>query len=236
MLILFEDAAALLSLAKENHFGTLLAHAPYTLNPASAKPEVREFAEQTMRDDLERRAHFPGSYYNFHPGSHTGLGVEKGIEEIVRILNAILPTSDVTTVLLEGMSGKGTEIGSRFEELAEILAGVTQEEKMGVCLDTCHLHEAGYDIVNDLDSVLEEFDAVVGLERLKAIHLNDSKNPRGAHKDRHEKIGKGYIGLEAIVRIINHPELQHLPFYLETPNELKGYKEEIAMLRQSWAG
>lgn len=227
-----EDAMKLREILKENNFGKLVAHAPYTLNPASAKPEVREFAKITMADDLERMEYLPGNYYNFHPGSHTGLGVEEGIRLIIELLNTIMTEDQTTIVLLEGMSGKGTEIGSKFEELAEIIEGVELKSKIGVCLDTCHLYEAGYDIKNNLDGVLEEFDKIVGLEKLHAIHLNDSKNDLGASKDRHEKIGQGKIGIEAIGRIINHPKLRDLPFNLETPNELDGYEEEIKLLKE----
>ncbi len=227
-----EDAMRLREILKENNFGKLVAHAPYTLNPASAKPEVREFAKITMKDDLERMEFIPGNYYNFHPGSHTGLGVEKGIEHIIELLNTIMTEDQTTIVLLEGMSGKGTEIGNKFEELSAIIEGVDLKDKIGVCLDTCHLWEAGYDVRDNLDGVLEEFDKIVGLERLRAIHLNDSKNDLGASKDRHEKIGQGKIGIEGIGRIINHPKLRDLPFNLETPNELDGYEEEIKLLKE----
>lgn len=227
-----EDAMKLREILKENDFGKLVAHAPYTLNPASAKPEVREFAKITMKDDLERMEYFPGNYYNFHPGSHTGLGVEKGIEHIIELLNTIMTEEQTTIVLLEGMSGKGTEIGKKFEELEAIIEGVKLKDKIGVCLDTCHLWEGGYDVRDNLEGVLEEFDKIVGLEKLHAIHLNDSKNELGASKDRHEKIGEGKIGLEAIGRIINHPKLKDLPFNLETPNELEGYEEEIKLLKE----
>ena len=226
-----EDAQKLNELLKDNNFGKLVAHAPYTLNPASAKPEVREFAKITMADDLYRMEYTPGNYYNFHPGSHTGLGTEKGIDLIIELLNHIMDENQTTIVLLEGMSGKGTEIGSKFEELAAIIEGVKLKNKIGVCLDTCHLYEAGYDIVNDLDGVLEEFDKIVGLDRLYAIHLNDSKNELGAKKDRHEKIGEGSLGIETIKNVINHPSLRDLPFNLETPNEIDGYKKEIEILK-----
>lgn len=226
-----EDAVKLNELLKENNFGKLVAHAPYTLNPASAKSEVRKFAKITMDDDLKRMEYFPGNYYNFHPGSHTGLGVEKGIEYIIELLNEIMDEGQTTMVLLEGMSGKGSEIGSKFEELAAIIDGVKLKERIGVCLDTCHLYEAGYDIVNDLDGVFEEFDKIVGLDRLYAIHLNDSKNELGAKKDRHEKIGEGSLGIETIKNVINHPRLRDLPFNLETPNEIDGYKKEIEILK-----
>jgi len=216
---------------QENGFYTLLAHAPYTLNSCSADVSIREFAEMVFTDDLATLEYLPGTLYNFHPGSHVGQGVEIGITQIVEILNRVLFEQQKTTVLLEGMSGKGSEVGSRFEELRAIIDGVRLTDKMGVCLDTCHMYSAGYDIVNRLDDVLEEFDRIVGLERLKAIHLNDSMMPFASKKDRHEKIGQGTIGLEAIVRIINHPALKHLPFYLETPNETEGYAEEIRLLR-----
>lgn len=217
--------------SKENGIGVILAHAPYTLNACSKDAKTREFALITMEDDLRRMEYTPGNLYNFHPGSHTGQGSEEGIRQIAETLNRILKPEQTTTVLLETMAGKGTEVGRSFEELAEILKRVEQSEHMGVCLDTCHVYDAGYDIVNDLDGVLETFDRVIGLKRLKAIHLNDSKNPFESHKDRHEKIGEGFLGLDALVRVINHPALRDLPFYLETPNELEGYKKEIALLR-----
>lgn len=226
-----EDVSKLLEISKENNFGVLLAHAPYTLNPASNKDSVREFAKITMDDDLKRMEYLPNSYYNFHPGSHTGLGIEKGIEHIIELLNDIMDEGQTTTVLLEAMSGKGTEIGSKFEELKKIIDGVKLKDKIGVCIDTCHIHEAGYDIINNLDGVLEEFDMIVGLDKLKAIHLNDSKNPIGARKDRHEKIGEGTLGIDTIKNVINHPKLKKLPFYLETPNEIEGYAEEIELLK-----
>lgn len=229
-----EDARALRALAEEHRFAVLLAHAPYTLNACSADAGTREFARETMADDLERMEYLPGSCYNFHPGSHTGQGAETGIAQIAAMLNAILKPEQSTTVLLETMAGKGTEVGRSFEELRAILDRVELREKMGVCLDTCHVSDAGYDIINDLDGVLEEFDRVIGLERLRAVHLNDSKNPPGSHKDRHEKIGEGQIGFEALARIINHPKLRGLPFYLETPNDLDGYAREIALLRGAY--
>ena len=221
-------------LAQENGINKLLAHAPYTLNACSAKEEVREFAKNTMEDDLKRMEYFPGSLYNFHPGSHVGQGTEIGIKYIIDMLNEILKPEQTTTVLLETMAGKGTEIGRSFEELKQIIDGVKLKEHIGVCLDTCHIFDGGYDIVNNLDGVIEEFDKIIGLEKLYAIHLNDSKNPLGSHKDRHEKIGEGNIGLEAITRIINHPKLKHLPFFLETPNELEGYGREIKILRERY--
>ncbi len=226
-----KDVQAYLTYAKEHGIGTIVAHAPYTLNACSADPHVREFARETMADDLRRMEYLPGNVYNFHPGSHVGQGIEKGIAWIASTLNEILTPEQSTTVLLETMAGKGSEVGSRFEELAEIIDRVELREKLGVCLDTCHVYDAGYDIVGDLDGVLREFDRVIGLERLKAIHVNDSKNPAGSHKDRHERIGEGYIGFEALQRIVHHPQLRHLPFCLETPNELDGYAAEIKMLR-----
>jgi deoxyribonuclease-4 len=227
-----DDAAALCDFLRANQFAPIIAHAPYTLNPCSAKPEVREFARQTMADDLDRLAHLPDACYNFHPGSHTGQGVEAGIAQIIDALDAVCTPAHPTTILLETMAGKGTEVGGRFEELRAILDGVRDSSNLGVCLDTCHVHDAGYDLVHDLDGVLTEFDRVIGLERLKAVHLNDSKNPLGSHKDRHEKIGEGDLGLEACLRIVSHPALRDLPFVLETPNDLSGYAREIALLRQ----
>lgn len=227
-----QDAQNLRAIAEEHHFGKLLAHAPYTLNPASDKEQVRAFAELAMREDLERLDYLPGSYYNFHPGSHVGQGVERGMDYIVSLLNRVLPEGRTTLVLLETMAGKGTEIGRSFEEIAAILNAVDTPEFLGVCLDTCHIHEAGYDIIGDLDGVLDEFDRAIGLDRLYAIHLNDSKNPSGARKDRHEKIGEGTLGLDTITRIITHERLRHLPFFLETPNEPDGYAQEISLLRR----
>ena len=226
------DALALREHLKANGFAPLVAHAPYTLNPCSDKPHAREFALQAMADDLVRMETFPGNLYNFHPGSHVGQGVEVGIELIAATLNEVLTPDQSTTVLLETMAGKGSEVGSRFEELAAIIGRVELSDHMGVCLDTCHVHDAGYDIVNDLDGVLEEFDSIIGLSRLKAIHINDSKNPLGSHKDRHERIGQGTLGQEAFARIVRHPKLRDLPFILETPNELDGYAEEIRLLRE----
>ena len=229
-----EDMEGLLKIAKENNFSTILAHAPYTLNACSADERTREFAREMMIDDLNRMELMPNNLYNFHPGSHVKQGVEIGINYIVDLLNTVLSKDQTTTVLLETMAGKGSEVGRTFEEIAEIISRVELKEKMGVCLDTCHIYDARYDIVNDLDGVLEEFDRVIGLNRLKAIHLNDSKNPFKSHKDRHEKIGEGSLGLEAITRIINHPKLKHLPFFLETPNELDGYAKEIELLRSNY--
>lgn len=212
-------------------FGTVLAHAPYTLNACSAKADVRTFALETFKDDIARMELIPNQLYNFHPGSHVGQGEEKGIEQIAEILNKVIFEDMTTTVLLETMAGKGSEIGKTFEELNEIIKRVEQSDKVGVCLDTCHVHDGGYDIVNSLDEVLEQFDKVIGIDRLKALHLNDSKNPVGAHKDRHEKIGEGYIGINAFEKIVNHPVLSTLPMFLETPNELDGYAKEIELLR-----
>lgn len=225
-----QDAAALRMLMEEHHFAPVIAHAPYTLNPASADVKTREFAWQTMQDDLKRMEYLPGNLYNFHPGSHVGQGVEKGIELIIAMLNEILTADQTTTVLLETMAGKGSEIGRSFDELKRILDGVKLNEKMGVCLDTCHVHDAGYSLAV-LDGTLEEFDKQIGLSRLKAVHLNESLNPRGAHKDRHAVIGGGQIGTDVIARVINHPALKHLPFCLETPNDLAGYAKEIKLLR-----
>ncbi|MGN0527579.1 MAG: deoxyribonuclease IV [Eubacterium sp.] len=226
-----KDIAEFISRAKDNNFGTILAHAPYTLNCCSAKPEVREFALNTFKDDISRMELIPGQLYNFHPGSHVGQGEETGIILIAEALNNVLYEDMTTTVLLETMAGKGSEIGKTFQELRSIIDRVELDGKVGVCLDTCHVSDGGYDIVNNLDGVLEEFDSVVGIDRLKALHLNDSKNPLGAHKDRHEKIGDGYIGKDAFERIINHPQLRDLPMFLETPNELDGYAQEIALLK-----
>ena len=226
-----QDVAAFLTYAQEHQIQKIVAHAPYTLNLCSADPSIREFAKNTLADDLVRMEYTPHQFYNFHPGSHVKQGVEVGIAQIAEALNAVLKPEQTTTVLLETMAGKGSEVGRTFEELRAILDRVDLQEKMGVCLDTCHVWDGGYDIVNHLDAVLEEFDTVIGLERLHAIHINDSKNPMGSHKDRHEKIGAGTIGLDAMVRIINHPQLRQLPFILETPNDDAGYAAEIALLR-----
>ena len=226
-----KDIKDFLRLKEKKGFGTILAHAPYTLNACSAKDEVREFALLTFKDDIMRMELIPNQLYNFHPGSHVGQGEDMGIKLICSVLNEVLYEGMTTTVLLETMAGKGSEMGKTFEELRAIIDGVNLSEKLGVCLDTCHVSDGGYDIVNDLDGVLGEFDRVVGLARLKALHLNDSKNPMGAHKDRHEKIGEGYIGLDAFERIVNHPALRDLPMFLETPNELDGYAREIALLK-----
>ena len=227
-----DDIAEFKKLSKEYGIDVILAHAPYTLNCCSAKPEVREFAINTMKDDLERMEYTPNNLYNFHPGSHVGQGIETGIEQIIEALNIVLTSEQSTTVLLETMAGKGSEIGSQFQEIRQIMDGVKLQEKLGVCLDTCHVSDSGYDIVKDLEGVLEEFDDVIGLERLKAIHLNDSMNPLASHKDRHQKIGQGTLGIETFEKIINHPKLRDLPFFLETPNELEGYAKEIAMLKE----
>ena len=225
------DVNTFLNLMEENNFSVILAHAPYTLNLCSAKPETREFAKNTFADDLKRMEYTPNQLYNFHPGSHTGQGADVGIDFIAGALNEVLFPEMTTTVLLETMAGKGTEIGRSFEELKAIIDKVELSDKIGVCLDTCHVNDAGYDIVGDLDGVLDEFDSVIGLNRLKAIHLNDSKNQIASHKDRHEKIGEGTIGLDAIEKIINNERLKHLPFFLETPNDIDGYAREIALLR-----
>ncbi len=226
-----DDVRRYLESARENGIEIILAHAPYTLNPCSADENTREFARITMEDDLKRMEYVPGNMYNFHPGSHVGQGSDIGISMIADLLNELMKPEQTTIVLLETMAGKGTEIGRSFEEIAAIIDKVELKEKIGVCLDTCHVYDAGYDIVNDLDGVLLRFDEVIGLDKLKAIHLNDSKNPFESHKDRHEKIGEGSIGLEAFERIINHPSLRKLPFFLETPNELDGYAKEIELLR-----
>ena len=229
-----KDAKELLKLITENNFAKILAHAPYTLNACSADARTREFTMEVIADDLNRMEYFPNNFYNFHPGSHVKQGTKIGIEYIINMLNTVLKPDQTTTVLLETMSGKGTEVGGSFYELKEILDGVHLSDKLGVCLDTCHVYDAGYDIVNDLDGVIYEFDKIIGLDKLYAIHLNDSKNPFESHKDRHETIGEGSIGKEAIFRIINHPKLRHLPFFLETPNELPGHAEEIKMLRDAY--
>lgn len=227
-----EDVDKLLMLMQEYQFGKLVAHAPYTMNLCAAKENVRSFSIEMFRDDMQRMEYVPGNYYNFHPGSHVGQGAEKGIEMIAEALNDVLFEQQQTTVLLETMAGKGSEVGRSFQELRQIIDRVELDEKLGVCLDTCHIWDGGYDIVDHLDDVLQEFDDIIGLDRLKAVHLNDSMNPREAHKDRHEKIGQGHLGIEAITRIINHPALKELPFILETPNDDEGYRAEIALLRK----
>lgn len=227
------DAAALVQMQKDGKLGPVVAHAPYTINPCAADPRVKEFALQTMADDLKRLEYLPGNYYNFHPGSHVGQGIEAGIAAIADTLNTVLFSGQKTMVLLETMAGKGSEVGSRFEELRAIIDRVELRQYVGICLDTCHVHDGGYDIVNDLGGVLEEFGRIIGLDRLKALHLNDSMNPCGARKDRHEKIGHGHIGTDTFINIINYPALQGLPMVLETPNELPGYAQEITLLRQN---
>ena len=226
-----DDTDRLIILMKNNNFAPILAHAPYTLNPCSANEKTREFAFETMADDLKRMEYLPGNMYNFHPGSHVGQGIDKGIELIAEVLNEVMWADMSTTVLLETMAGKGSEVGSLFEELRAIIDRAKFSDKLGVCLDTCHVFDGGYDIKDNLDSVLDEFDKIIGLHRLKALHLNDSKNPLGSHKDRHEKIGEGNIGLKAFENIVSHSRLRALPCYLETPNELDGYKKEIELLK-----
>lgn len=229
-----QDVQAFLQLEQENHFGKLVAHAPYVMNCCAAKENLREFARETMADDLKRLELTPGNYYNFHPGSHVGQGAETGIAKIAEILNEVLTKEQSTTVLLETMSGKGSEVGRNFQELRQIIDQVELKEKLGVCLDTCHVWDGGYDIVSDLDGVFAEFDQIIGLDRLKAIHLNDSMNGLGSHKDRHARIGEGEIGLEALVRVINHPATKGIPFILETPNDDEGWAREIALLRKEY--
>lgn len=226
-----EDMKAYCEFREENNLFPILAHAPYTLNPCALDENLRKFARETMLDDLQRLEHIPGCMYNFHPGSHVKQGPEVGIRLIANHLNAILSPELHTTVLLETMAGKGSEVGRSFQELRDILDRVERSDSMGICLDTCHVADGGYDIVEHLDEVLEEFDSILGLSRLRAIHLNDSKNPLGSHKDRHEKIGEGFLGLSTFERIINHPALRELPFYLETPNEIEGYAQEILLLK-----
>ena len=228
------DVKKFLEISKENNFQKFVAHAPYTLNPCSDKPETREFAHLVFEDDLKRMEYVPGNFYNFHPGSHVGQGLQKAIEMITDLLNKVLTPMQTTIVLLETMSGKGSEVGSKFEELRQIFDNVNLKDKIGICLDTCHVYSAGYDIVNHLDDVLENFDKVIGLNRLKAIHLNDSKMPFASNKDRHEQIGKGTIGFDSIIRLINHPKLKHLPFVLETPNDLQGWAAEIKLLKENF--
>jgi len=230
----FQDVAAMLALGQEHHFAPLLGHAPYTLNACSADPRIREFAHLVMSEDLNNLEYIPHNLYTFHPGSHVGQGVETGLDFIVKLLNQILRPEQTTMVLLETMSGKGSEVGSNFEELNWIIQRASVPEKLGICLDTCHVYSAGYDIVNRLDEVLEQFDRCIGIGKIKAIHLNDSMTPFNSRKDRHARIGEGTIGLEAIVRIINHPQLRKLPFFLETPNDVKGYGKEIKLLRENY--
>lgn len=230
-----EDAGKLRDILAENSFGRLVAHAPYTMNACAADPNIRRFAREAMADDLKRMEATPGNYYNFHPGSHVKQGTEIGIQLISEQLNEVLTEEQSTVVLLETMAGKGSEMGRSFEELRAIIDRTELSSKLGVCLDTCHVWDGGYDIVNDLDGVLEEFDRVIGLDRLKAVHLNDSLNPLGAHKDRHAKIGEGHIGADALIRVINHPLLKKLPFILETPNDIDGYAREIKFLRENFS-
>ena len=225
------DIKEFLSYSKEHGIDKILAHAPYTLNACAAAPGIREFAKNTMADDIRRMEYTPGQMYNFHPGSHVKQGAEVGIDLISKQLNEVMYPEMTTIILLETMSGKGSEVGRNFEEIRAIIDRTELGDRLGVCLDTCHVYDAGYDVVGDLDGVLDEFDKIIGIDRLKAIHINDSKNPFESHKDRHEKIGDGYIGEEAFSRIINHPSLRELPFYLETPNELDGYQKEIEILR-----
>lgn len=227
-----QDIKEFLEITKQNNFVKILAHAPYTLNPCSADKRVRELAKEIFIDDLKRMEYTPNNMYNFHPGSHVGQGIDIGIKIIADTLNEVLTKKQTTMVLLETMSGKGSEIGSKFEELKQIIDLIELKDKVGVCLDTCHIYDGGYDIVNDLDNVIKQFDNIIGLEKLKAIHLNDTKNPFASHKDRHEKIGEGHLGLDAISKVINHPKLRTLPFYLETPNEIDGYAKEIKILKE----
>ncbi len=231
-----EDVKSFLALAAEKDITPVLAHAPYILNACSKDEGLRKVAKDTMADDLKRMEHIPGNFYNFHPGCHVGQGVETGISQIAAMLNEIIKPGQHTTMLLETMAGKGSEIGGRFEELREILDQVEEWERVGVCLDTCHVWDSGYDIANRLDEVVREFDRVIGLNKLKAIHLNDSMNPLGSRKDRHARIGEGKIGYDALARVVTHPALRELPFFLETPNELEGYAREIAMMRRVWEG
>lgn len=231
--IVESDVQDYLELAKEHGFGKIVAHAPYTVNPCAAKEDLREFARKVIADDLKRMEYTPGNYYNFHPGNHVGQGAEEGERLTADLLNSVLTPEQSTVVLIETMAGKGTEIGDSFTSICRIMEGVKLQDKVGVCLDTCHVWDSGYDIIGNLEEVIEKFDSILGLERLKAIHLNDSKNPCGYCKDRHELIGKGCIGEEALKRVVTHPALQGLPFILETPNDFMGWKEEIAKVR-SW--
>ena len=230
-----KDIEKFLAFAKEHEFGKIVAHAPYTMNLCSAKEDIRKFSKEMIADDMKRMEYIPGNYYNFHPGSHTGQGVETGIEYIAQTLNEIITPEQSTTILLETMAGKGSEIGRNFEEIRTIIDKVELDDKLGVCFDTCHVWDAGYDIVDNLDGVLEEFDKVIGLDRLKAVHFNDSMNVCGSHKDRHQKIGHGNIGAEAMKRVALHPVLKGKPIILETPNDDEGYAAEIAMFKE-WMG
>ena len=229
------DVAKFQEIASDHEFVKIVAHAPYSLNACAAKENLRDFARNTFSDDLKRMEATPGNYYNFHPGSHVGQGIEVGIQKIAEVLNAVLTEEQTTTVLLETMAGKGSEVGSHFQELRAIMDLVEKRDKLGICLDTCHVWDGGYDIVNDLDGVLTEFDRIIGLDHLKAIHLNDSLNPLGSHKDRHARIGEGQIGLDALVRVIRHPALEGKPFILETPNDDEGWTREIALLRERYS-
>ncbi len=228
-----KDAAEVNRLLSENNFAPLVAHAPYIMNPCAAKPDLRQLAREIMREDVSRLDMFPGNYYNFHPGSHVQQGSEIGIQLTTECLNDVLSPNQKSRVLIETMAGKGTEIGRNFEEIAKILDGVKLENKIGVCLDTCHIWDGGYDVVENLEEVIDTFDRIIGLDRLFAIHLNDSMNSRASHKDRHAKLGEGQIGFEALVKVVAHPKLKHLSFVLETPNDLSGWKHEIEMLREA---
>ncbi len=227
-----EDAKRLNNLMKENHFGPLVAHAPYTMNVCAEKEQIKKFSRGVLAEDMERMEYFPGNFYNFHPGSHVGQGADTVIPMIADAINNALKPEYHTILLLETMAGKGTEIGRSFEELKAILDLVELKDMVGVCFDTCHVWDGGYDIVNDLDGVLKEFDNIIGIDKLKAVHLNDSMNPCGSHKDRHQKIGEGEIGIEALKAVTKHPLLADKPFILETPNDDEGYKKEIAMIRK----
>lgn len=230
-----DDVKRFLEIYKREKFGKLVAHAPYTMNACASDPKIREFAVYAMKDDIKRMEYTPDNYYNFHPGSHVKQGAETGIKLISEQLNTVLNPNQTTTVLLETMAGKGSEVGRNFEEIRDIISRVNLSNKLGVCLDTCHIWDGGYDIAGNLENVLEKFDRIIGLEKLKAVHLNDSLNPMGSHKDRHAKIGEGTIGLDALIRVINHPALKNLPFILETPNDMEGYKREIALLRKNYS-
>lgn len=229
------DVNKFLEIYKQKNFGKLVAHAPYTMNACSADQKIRDFAVFAMKDDIKRMEYTPNNYYNFHPGSHVKQGAEVGIKLISEQLNTVLTPEQTTTVLLETMAGKGSEVGRNFEEIQEIIKRTELKEKLGVCLDTCHVWDGGYDIAGNLENVLESFDKIIGLEKLKAVHLNDSLNPMGSHKDRHARIGEGTIGLDALIKVINHPALKNLPFILETPNDMEGYKREIALLRKNYS-
>jgi len=229
------DVKKFMEIYKRENFGKLVAHAPYTMNACASDQKIRDFAVFAMKDDLERMEYTPNNYYNFHPGSHVKQGVETGIKLISEQLNNVLKPEQSTIVLLETMAGKGSEVGRNFEEIQEIIKRVNIKSKLGVCLDTCHVWDGGYDIAGNLENVLEEFDRIIGLDRLKAVHLNDSLNPMNSHKDRHAKIGEGTIGLDALIRVINHPALKKLPFILETPNDMEGYKREIKILRENYS-